>query len=73
MAKRTSRDDKFTWAEGDLTFTGETYIPKNLRPIIDNIPKDDEAALAYLQGKVRDKTITLDEFRFILNVTAQES
>jgi hypothetical protein len=71
MAKRNSRDDKFTWGEGDLTFLDEVWVPENLRSIIDGMPKDDEKAFAYLQGKVRDKTINLDEFRFILNITAE--
>jgi hypothetical protein len=68
----TNRDDKFVWGKGDLTFPNETYIPQNLRPVIEGMPEDDEKAFAYLQEKVRDKTINLDEFRFILNVTAEE-
>ena len=60
--------DKFVWQKGDIELVEDNYIFPNLKPIIDNMPKDGEAAFAYLQKKVRDNEITTEEFRYILRI-----
>jgi len=68
MPIANDRRDKFVWISGDLVFEDKISIPDNLKQIIENIPDDDQQGLAYLRKLVKINKISIDEFRFILNV-----
>lgn len=60
--------DKYTWKPGNIKISPVKSIPDNLKPVVKNAPKGDQAKLAtYLLDKVSKNVITSDEVIFLLH------
>lgn len=60
--------DKYVWEPGDIKIDPIKSIPDNLKPIVKNAPKGDQAKLAtYLLDKISKNVITSDEVVFLLH------
>jgi hypothetical protein len=70
MARQTTRYD---WADEDFTISANVDLPDNLKSIVSDAPKGNQAIGAYLSRLVKTGKITTDDVTFLIESGALQN